>query len=58
MARFEKFETWRENRMIEKTQRLWNLGYNSMEISKKLRRPIEDVQKWIKFVVVTDKATQ
>ena len=55
MARFEKLEAWKENRMIEKTQRLWNEGCNSMEISKKLHRPIEDVQKWIKLVVAAEK---
>lgn len=56
MARFEKLEAWKENRMIEKTQRLWNEGFNSMEISKKLHRPIEDVQKWIKLIVAAEKA--
>lgn len=58
MARFEKLKNWKENRMIEKTHRLWNQGYNSMEISKKLRRPIEDVQKWIRKIVAAEKATQ
>ena len=56
MARFEKLRNWKENQMIEKTHRLWNQGYNSLEISKKLRQPIEDVQKRIKLIVAAEHA--
>lgn len=58
MARFEKLTEIREKIMIGRTKKLWDAGYNSLEISKKLHRPIDQVHEWIKFVVAAEKATQ
>ena len=56
MARFEKLRNWKENRMIEKTKKLWDEGHNSYAIALKTRQPIEKVQEWIKLIVAAEKA--
>ena len=48
---FEKLKNWKERRMIGKTKKLWNEGYNSLEIAAKLRQPVGRVQEWIKMIV-------
>ena len=58
MARFEKLKKWKEDRMIKKTKQLWDAGYNSLEISIKLGKPIDDVQDWIKQIVAAERVAQ
>lgn len=55
---FEKLRSWKEKRMIEKTHRLWNQGYNSLEIATTMHVPVERVQEWIKIIVARDKTTK
>ena len=55
---FEKISEACERFWINRTKKLWDKGYNSMQISEKTGRPIEKVQEWIRLIVAADKAAQ
>lgn len=55
---FEKISEACERFWINRTKKLWDKGYNSMQISEKTGRPIEKVQEWIRLIVAADKTAQ
>lgn len=55
---FEKLKNLKDKFMIGRVERLWDEGYNSLEIATKIHAPIERVQEYIKIIVARESAAK
>ena len=55
---FEKLKKTKAQILIGRTKKLWEAGYNSMQIAEKIHQPVERVQEWIKLIVAAEKVTE
>lgn len=55
---FEKIKKLKNKFVLGRVERLWNEGYNSLEIACKMHIPIERVQEYVKIVVARERAAK